>query len=467
VAAGVAAITAIGSNVLPVIWQSTGRPQILTVRYQREINDPDLGTLFTSTPIFRGEDLALLKSELSQVVAAADAPDNAYQLEVEVEGRRYVVQRAARVGPDYLQLLDVSLVEGSYFVADDFRQASADPGGAGGSVIISRELALVLFGSEQAVGKTISIGLQGGGASSARIDSRVVGVVEMPPLRDREALFGVYADLLLPASGAGGGSGASSSTTETVTVVAPSTGSTGQAEIEQAGPPQRSFSEFYVRTKTGDLERARREIVAALTPQIREREAESPFSVAPIPALPGGMVGDDMEEGTSTRASPQPPGEIRVEATQGWVVRAAVTAGIYLGGIALIALMVSGISLFTVTLVNLTEQRHSIGLRRALGASARWVVREAVDEGLVLAGAGGVLGVALSEPAGRFLLDPLLQGAGFSVAGNSAWRVSGYLDLRVAGIALLLSLVVGAVAALYPAWESSRLQPREAFRDDL
>ncbi|HHV54743.1 MAG TPA: FtsX-like permease family protein [Firmicutes bacterium] len=437
VAAGVAAITAIGSTVLPVLWQGDDGPQILTVRYERELNEPGIGKVISIEPIFRYEDLELLKSELPGVVAAAEAPESAYQVEVEVEGRRYIVQRVARVGPDYLKLLGVSPVEGSFFSDDDFRQAAADPSGTVKSVVISQELARVLFGNEPATGKTITLPtragkteLAGAASSFAHGSVQVIGVVEMPPVRDRYAFFEVYADLLFPSPRAVGGSGTTAAGTGT----------------------------FYVRAKTGDIEKVRREIIATLTPLIRQREAEEP--------VPGGGVGaQPLQPPQPPRPSQPPPGEIRVETPQAWAVEAATTGGLYLGSMAMIALIVSGIALFTVTLVNLAEQRHSIGLRRALGASRGSILRETVGEAIVLAGTGGVLGVALSEPVGRFLLQTLLWTARSPLASSSPWRLSAYFDLRAAALGLLLALVVGVVAVLYPGWESSRLQPVEAFRD--
>ncbi|MBE3577178.1 MAG: ABC transporter permease [Limnochordales bacterium] len=447
VAAGVAAITAIGSNVLPVIWQGTGQPQILSVRYDRELNEPGEGIVAISTPIFRDEDLALVRSELSHMVAAADAPENAFGVEIEADGRRYIVERAARIGPDYLKLLGVSLVEGSFFTDDDFRQAADLPDRNVKVAVISRELARILFGTGQAVGKTITVLPENTpGVSSARGSARVIGVVEMPPLRDRLGLFQVYADLLFPAPGAVGSAGANKET-ETP---APVRASVVPEQVNRLRPQLRTFTEFYVRTTTGDIERVRREIIALLTPLIRQREAEEGAG-RPTPGLPPELG----------------PGEIRVEVMQGWVVEAAKSAGFYLGTMALIALVVAGIALFTVTLVNLAERRHSIGLRRALGASRWSILRETVDEALVVAGAGGLLGVALSEPVGRFLLQPLLWTARSSVAGSSPWQISPYLDVRVAVLALVLTLAVGAIAVLYPAWESSRLQPMEAYRDGM
>lgn len=476
VAAGVAAITAIGSTVLPVLWQGDDGPQILTVRYERELNEPGIGKVISSEPIFRYEDLELLKSELPGVVAAAEAPESAYQVEVEVEGRRYIVQRVARVGPDYLKLLGVSPVEGSFFTDDDFRQAAADPSGTVKSVVISRELARVLFGNEPATGKTITLPtragkteLAGAASSLAHGSVQVIGVVEMPPLRDRYAFFEVYADLLFPSPRAVGGSGTTAA----------------------------GIGTFYVRTRTGEIEKARREIIATLLPLIRQRETKEPVpggGVGPsVLLLSGGAAVADQTPDTSPETSsgstpppssdpvppppqqPQPsqpsqppqlpPGEIRVETPQAWAVEAATTGGLYLGSMAMIALIVSGIALFTVTLVNLAEQRHSIGLRRALGASRGSILRETVAEAIVLAGTGGVLGVALSEPVGRFLLQTLLWTARSPLASSSPWRLSAYFDVRAAVLGLLLALVVGVVAVLYPGWESSRLQPVEAFRD--
>ena len=91
-----------------------------------------------------------------------------------------------------------------------------------------------------------------------------------------------------------------------------------------------------------------------------------------------------------------------------------------------------------------------IGVRRALGATKRHVGLQFMGEAVLLAGIGGVLGVGV--------------GATITVA----FAISRDLTLSVpmSGLAgsVLVALVVGALAGIYPATRAARIPPAEAVR---
>jgi putative ABC transport system permease protein len=92
------------------------------------------------------------------------------------------------------------------------------------------------------------------------------------------------------------------------------------------------------------------------------------------------------------------------------------------------------------------------GLRRALGASRRDIVRQHLAEVLLLSAAGGMLGLVLAAigMAGiRVLYGPDVE---------SIERLT-HIDLVVVGAALGLSLAAGVLAGLYPAWRIGRTSP--------
>lgn len=128
------------------------------------------------------------------------------------------------------------------------------------------------------------------------------------------------------------------------------------------------------------------------------------------------------------------------------------TLTILLAGIAAISLLVGGIGVMNIMLVSVTERIREIGLRKALGATPRAVRRQFLTEASVLGLAGGVLGLTLGY-AGARLLPPLI-----------AQPVS--IEPYVAVGALLISLVIGIGAGVYPATRAARLAPIDALRSE-
>jgi putative ABC transport system permease protein len=95
---------------------------------------------------------------------------------------------------------------------------------------------------------------------------------------------------------------------------------------------------------------------------------------------------------------------------------------------------------------------REIGVRLALGADASRVVRLVLGEGLRLAALGAVIGIAVSWAAAR-----LLQGVLVDLA---AW------DPRLPAVAGIITIVVAAIAAFFPARRASAIDPIVVLRND-
>jgi putative ABC transport system permease protein len=128
---------------------------------------------------------------------------------------------------------------------------------------------------------------------------------------------------------------------------------------------------------------------------------------------------------------------------------AAVQSGtaICLGAV---ALLVGGIGIANVMVVEVLERRTEIGLRRALGAARRHVAAQFLTGSVLLAAAGGVLGVALGGAVTA------------GVARSRGWSV--LVPPEVVLGALAAALVIGSVAGVYPALRAARLSPTDALR---
>jgi ABC-type antimicrobial peptide transport system permease subunit len=118
--------------------------------------------------------------------------------------------------------------------------------------------------------------------------------------------------------------------------------------------------------------------------------------------------------------------------------------------VALISLVVGGVGIMNIMLVSVTERTREIGLRMAVGARARDILRQFLLEAIVLCLAGGALGILVG------------RGGSLAVRTFLAWptEASPWAIL----VSVLVSVTVGVVFGFYPAWRASRLNPIEALR---
>jgi putative ABC transport system permease protein len=118
--------------------------------------------------------------------------------------------------------------------------------------------------------------------------------------------------------------------------------------------------------------------------------------------------------------------------------------------IASISLLVGGIGIMNIMLAAILERTREIGVRRAVGATQRDIVRQFVVEAVLISFAGGLVGIVL----------------GFAMSELIAW-FAGWSTVVTAGsilLALIVSISVGLVFGIYPAMKAARLDPVEAIR---
>jgi len=129
----------------------------------------------------------------------------------------------------------------------------------------------------------------------------------------------------------------------------------------------------------------------------------------------------------------------------------ASTLTAFLAAIGAISLLVGGIGIMNIMLVSVTERTREIGVRKALGAR-RWAIRlQFLIEALMVTMLAGILGI--------------LFGIGLSalIASLQSSIVPQVQPYSIA-IAFGVSVFIGVVFGLYPAWRASLLSPVEALR---
>ncbi len=119
-----------------------------------------------------------------------------------------------------------------------------------------------------------------------------------------------------------------------------------------------------------------------------------------------------------------------------------------LRGFALVLILSAGLSLFIALYNALNERRYDLALMRTLGARPRTLMALMLFEGVMLAGLGAVLGLALGHG--------LTEALGHTLKAAQQIAVTGLIWLPAELWMLGLALMVGVVAALLPAWRAYR-----------
>jgi putative ABC transport system permease protein len=116
--------------------------------------------------------------------------------------------------------------------------------------------------------------------------------------------------------------------------------------------------------------------------------------------------------------------------------------------VACISLLIGGIGVMNIMLVTVTERTREIGIRKALGAQRSDILSQFLVEAMILAGLGGILGVAIGVGAGQF------EGAGLNPVISPSAVVLSF------GVSILIGIFFG----IYPASRAAALTPMEALR---
>ena len=129
-----------------------------------------------------------------------------------------------------------------------------------------------------------------------------------------------------------------------------------------------------------------------------------------------------------------------------------IASALFTGGLALmgISLVVGGIIIMNIMLMAVAERTREIGIRKALGARRRDILRQFLVEAAALSTGGAVLGIAVGVGAAK-LIDAFTS---LPAKPSLFWMT----------IALVLGMGTGIVAGVYPANRAAKLDPIAALR---
>jgi len=123
-----------------------------------------------------------------------------------------------------------------------------------------------------------------------------------------------------------------------------------------------------------------------------------------------------------------------------------------IAGVAAISLFVGGIGIMNVMLVSVSERKHEIGIRKAVGATNRQILGQFLMESSVLTLIGAVIGVGLS-----FLINVILR-----IFTDLKPVIGWEIVVLATGVAMLVGVVFGTI----PAVKAARKDPIEALRSE-
>ena len=121
--------------------------------------------------------------------------------------------------------------------------------------------------------------------------------------------------------------------------------------------------------------------------------------------------------------------------------------------VASISLVVGGIGIMNIMLVNVSERTREIGIRKALGANNRHILFQFLTESMIISLSGGFFGY--------------LIGYAFSFGVSVFLPFSPVISWQIAVLVCGISILVGVIFGLYPAFRAARKDPIISLRQYL
>ncbi|MGL6174942.1 MAG: ABC transporter permease [Cellulosilyticaceae bacterium] len=122
----------------------------------------------------------------------------------------------------------------------------------------------------------------------------------------------------------------------------------------------------------------------------------------------------------------------------------------FIGLVAAISLLVGGIGIMNIMLVTVKERTREIGIRKAVGATNKEILRQFLIEAIILTVLGGIIGMILGYTGGMTI--------------GMLFNLEVKLTVGMIVFAVGTSSAIGILFGVYPAYQASKLDPVEALR---
>jgi ABC-type antimicrobial peptide transport system permease subunit len=407
--------------------------------------------------IFQLEHINLLR-ESSNIQDAYIAEPVGYNYGLVHNGETYRLQGLVQATSEYMRAAGIELIEGSYFAGTDELQGNR-------VIVISESVAKQLFPNQSALGKQVHITagtMQRALSQRSRSQQNTMPFDVVGVFRDMDKLqstFVEFSHAVIPlgshqqvrVGGASQGSMSSGPVAAAPIAAAPVGASSFAAPLTAAPAPALTMPSAEAAPPPVTIQR----VGAAVGQRYREIVIE---------AVPGRLhaAADDvrvimypfLNQGDEIFVDYVKDRDEQLFSTANRVIT-------FFGGFGFIALFISAVGIMSLMLVTVVERTRDIGLRRALGASKRWIWAQFMGETLVITAVGCLLGFIAAALSARYVLEELLLQAFWS----DLVPFSGRLTLPSVAFSFCIALVLGLLAGILPAREAANLAPMEALRE--
>ena len=124
-------------------------------------------------------------------------------------------------------------------------------------------------------------------------------------------------------------------------------------------------------------------------------------------------------------------------------------------GVALISLIVGGLSVINTMTMSISERTREIGIKKAIGAKTRHIMGEYLSEAALIGLFGGLLGWGLGA----------LTVTAINTATQSSGNVIFLLSARISIFAIAFAVILGVIAGFYPAYHAVKINIVKAIRE--